>query len=159
MSQRAGKLLPQQHPFQVGQEVQSVEVIIAVADDVTNENIQEKVASITDGNWKILPDFVNFKFWWDGSKFIPPQPHASWSLNSEETEWEAPVAKPSNTTFTVQLPLLDLYFSAVIILAKFGPTGASSFAEAGFVIFSTHSTPSKSLLIIRSFLFDISNKS
>ena len=38
MSQRAGKLLPQQHPFQVGQEVQSVEVIIAVADDVTNEN-------------------------------------------------------------------------------------------------------------------------
>ena len=64
MSQRAGKLLPQQHPFQVGQEVQSVEVIIAVADDVTNENIQEKVASITDGNWKILPDFVNFKFWW-----------------------------------------------------------------------------------------------
>ena len=70
MSQRAGKLLPQQHPFEVGQEVQSVEVIIAVGDDVTNENIQEKVASITDGNWKILTTDVGFGFWWDGSKFI-----------------------------------------------------------------------------------------
>ena len=101
MSQRAGKLLPQQHPFQVGQEVQSVEVIIAVGDDVTNENIQEKVASVTDGNWKILTKDVCFGFWWDGSKFTPPQPHASWSLNSEGTQWEAPVAKPANPTFTV----------------------------------------------------------
>jgi len=41
MSQRAGKLLPKQHPFEVGQEVQSVEVLIAVGDDVTNENIQD----------------------------------------------------------------------------------------------------------------------
>jgi hypothetical protein len=101
MSQRAGKLLPKQHPFEVGQEVQSVEVIIAVGDDVTNENIQEKVASITDGNWKILTTDVGFGFWWDGSKFISPQPHASWSLNSEGTAWEAPIAQPANSTFTV----------------------------------------------------------
>ena len=87
MSQRAGKLLPKQHPFEVGQEVQSVEVIIAVGDDVTNENIQEKVASITDGNWKILTTHASLGSWWDGSKFIPSQPHASWSLNSEGTSF------------------------------------------------------------------------
>jgi hypothetical protein len=102
MSQRAGKLLPKQHPFEVGQEVQSVEVLIAVGDDVTNENIQEKVASVTDGNWKILPIGASLGSWWDGSKFIPSQPFASWTLNSEETAWEAPVTKPSNTTFIVQ---------------------------------------------------------
>ena len=74
---------------------------LAVGDDVTNENIQEKVASVTDGNWKILTTDVGFGFWWDGSKFISPQPHASWSLNSEGTAWEAPIAQPANSTFTV----------------------------------------------------------
>ena len=57
------------------------------------------------GNWKQTSYNHNFRKRYAGigytynaelDAFVPPKPHASWVLNTEEAIWEAPVAMPSD---------------------------------------------------------------
>jgi hypothetical protein len=57
------------------------------------------------GNWKQTSYNHNFRKRYAGigytynaelDAFVPPKPHASWVLNTEEATWEAPVAMPSD---------------------------------------------------------------
>ena len=44
---------------------------------------------------------IGFKYDADLDAFIPPQPFASWTLNNNTAQWEAPVAKPDDGKFYV----------------------------------------------------------
>jgi hypothetical protein len=55
----------------------------------------------TSYNGNIRARFAGIGFTYDEAKdaFIAPQPFASWILNPDTTEWEAPVAKPEDGKF------------------------------------------------------------
>jgi len=44
---------------------------------------------------------IGFKYDADLDAFVPPQPFASWTLNNNTAQWEAPVAKPDDGKFYV----------------------------------------------------------
>ena len=57
------------------------------------------------GNWKQTSYNHNFRKRYAGvgytynaelDAFVPPKPYASWVLNNEDVNWEAPVAMPSD---------------------------------------------------------------
>jgi hypothetical protein len=96
---RAGRLESQQDPFNVGQQLLVVNNAIALDDSVTD--VSRHVIDIKiSGTWKELTE-GGIGWSWNESKnkFLAPQPFASWSLNASDV-WEAPIAKPANTTFT-----------------------------------------------------------
>jgi len=55
---------------------------------------------------------VSIGYSWDGTGFIPSKPYASWILNTETYQWEAPIAMPTDaiyewneeTTSWIQIP-------------------------------------------------------
>ena len=75
--------------------------------------MSERTVAVLDGNtvtnvivvpddWTVGPNEVEYTdampagigWEWDGTGFIPPQPHPSWVLNNYV--WEAPVAMPDD---------------------------------------------------------------
>ena len=63
-----------------------------------------------DTNWKKTSYNNNIRFRYAGigytyredlDAFIAPQPYPSWSLNSQTTEWEAPIPKPDDENLYV----------------------------------------------------------
>ena len=87
--------------------------VITVADDViVNENGDEQEAlgeafcrNLLGGTWKqtsytnaIRKNFAGVGFTFDSAKdaFIPPKPHASWTLDESTCQWQAPVEIPTD---------------------------------------------------------------
>jgi len=75
-------------------------------DGVENEAIGiEFCTNLLGGTWKqtsyngnIRKNYagVGYKYDKDLDAFIPPQPFASWTLNNETAQWEAPVDMPTD---------------------------------------------------------------
>ncbi len=91
------------------------QVIVVSNDDITDSNGNE-VESIgvafcqkllgADTNWKQTSYNNNMRTRYAGigysynselDAFIPPQPYASWTLNSTSKDWEAPITQPTLT--------------------------------------------------------------
>ena len=91
------------------------QVIVVSNDDITDSNGNE-VESIgvafcqkllgADTNWKQTSYNGNMRTRYAGigysynsslDAFVPPQPHASWTLNSTLKDWEAPITEPTLT--------------------------------------------------------------
>ena len=91
------------------------QVIVVSNDDITDSNGNE-VESIGvafcqkllggDTNWKQTSYNNNMRTRYAGigysynselDAFIPPQPYASWTLNSTSKDWEAPITQPTLT--------------------------------------------------------------
>jgi len=53
----------------------------------------------TSYNAKIRKNYAGIGFTYDVSKdaFIPPKPYASWVLNEDTCQWQAPTVKPAGT--------------------------------------------------------------
>jgi len=62
-----------------------------------------QVCKKTSYNGNIRKNYagIGFKYDADLDAFIPPQPFASWTLNNNTAQWEAPVAKPDDGKFYV----------------------------------------------------------
>ena len=75
-------------------------------DGVENEAIgAEFCTNLLGGRWKqtsyngrIRKNYagIGYKYDADLDAFIPPQPFASWVLNNDTAQWEAPVAYPTD---------------------------------------------------------------
>ena len=75
-------------------------------DGVENEAIGiEFCTNLLGGRWKqtsyngrICKNYagIGYKYDADLNAFIPPQPFASWVLNNDTAQWEAPVAMPTD---------------------------------------------------------------
>jgi len=89
------------------------QVIVVGNDDITDSNGNE-VESIgvafcqkllgADTNWKQTSYNGNMRTRYAGigysynsslDAFVPPQPHASWTLNSTSKDWQAPITEPT----------------------------------------------------------------
>lgn len=57
-----------------------------------------QVCKRTSYNGNIRKNYAGIGFTYDEASdaFIPPQPHNSWTLNSETYQWDPPVAYPSD---------------------------------------------------------------
>jgi hypothetical protein len=62
-----------------------------------------QVCKKTSYNGNIRKNYagIGFKYDADLDAFIPPQPFASWALNNDTAQWEAPVAMPDDGKFYV----------------------------------------------------------
>jgi hypothetical protein len=62
-----------------------------------------QVCKKTSYNGNIRKNYagIGFKYDADLDAFIPPQPFASWTLNNDTAQWEAPVAMPDDGKFYV----------------------------------------------------------
>jgi hypothetical protein len=62
-----------------------------------------QVCKKTSYNGNIRKNYagIGFKYDADMDAFIPPQPFASWALNNDTAQWEAPVAMPDDGKFYV----------------------------------------------------------
>jgi hypothetical protein len=62
-----------------------------------------QVCKKTSYNGNIRKNYagIGFKYDADLDAFIPPQPFASWVLNNDTAQWEAPVAMPDDGKFYV----------------------------------------------------------
>ncbi len=67
----------------------------------------------TLGGTPLNKNYAGIGFTWDGTGFAAPQPHPSWTLNTESYLWEAPTPMPTDgkrytwdedTTSWVELP-------------------------------------------------------
>lgn len=88
------------------------QVIVVNNNELLDENGHESEAkgiefcqSLFGGNWKQTSYNANFRknyagigFTYDSARdaFIQPKPFASWVLNEETCNWEAPIAKPTD---------------------------------------------------------------
>ena len=80
----------------------NVAIQIFVGAELGSEGINwEKHYEDFDGHkCRAYPDYtagVGYIYSDEKGRFYPPQPYPSWTLNSEELAWKAPVEKPSNT--------------------------------------------------------------
>ena len=87
-------------------------VIVVSNQDILDENGQESeqkgiafCSNLLGGTWKqtsyharIRKNYAGIGYKYDATldAFIPPQPFASWTLNNETAQWEAPVAMPTD---------------------------------------------------------------
>ena len=64
---------------------------------------RRQVCKKTSYNGNIRKNYagIGFKYDADLDAFIPPQPFASWVLNNDTAQWEAPVAMPDDGKFYV----------------------------------------------------------
>jgi hypothetical protein len=62
-----------------------------------------QVCKKTSYNANIRKNYAGIGFSYDANldAFIPPKPFASWLLNNETAQWEAPVAMPDDGKFYV----------------------------------------------------------
>ena len=62
-----------------------------------------QVCKKTSYNGNIRKNYagIGFKYDADLDAFVPPQPFASWMLNNDTSQWEAPAAKPDDGKFYV----------------------------------------------------------
>ena len=104
----AAKLELKQDLFNVGQQNKVITEIITV--DPSTENISVFCEKRKGGEWKELSKKMPLNSVWNGTKFILSQPHASWSLDEETGDWNAPVSKPSNPTFQQNDFPVDTYW-------------------------------------------------
>ena len=88
------------------------QVIVVNNSELLDENGQESEAkgiafcqSLFGGNWKqtsynasFRKNYAGIGFTYDLTRdaFIQPEPFASWVLNEETCNWEAPIAKPTD---------------------------------------------------------------
>ena len=104
----AAKLELKQDLFNVGQQNKVITEIITV--DPSTENISVFCEKRKGGEWKELSKKMPLNSVWNGTKFILSQHHASWSLDEETGDWNAPVSKPSNPTFQQNDFPVDTYW-------------------------------------------------
>jgi hypothetical protein len=100
------------HFAQLNSENIVTQVIVVADQDTQNADgvEQEEVganfcASLLGGTWKqtsynsrIRKNYAGIGFKYDAEldAFIPPQPFASWTLNTETAQWQAPVPTPDD---------------------------------------------------------------
>ena len=100
------------HFAQLNSENIVTQVIVVADQDTQNADgvEQEEVganfcASLLGGTWKqtsynsrIRKNYAGIGFKYDAEldAFIPPQPYASWTLNTETAQWQAPVPIPDD---------------------------------------------------------------
>ena len=88
------------------------QVIVVSNQDILDENGQENeqkgidfCSNLLGGTWKqtsynarIRKNYAGIGYTYDETldAFIPPQPFASWTLNNETAQWEAPTPYPTD---------------------------------------------------------------
>jgi hypothetical protein len=88
------------------------QIIVVANEECVDENGQESEAqgilfcqSLFGGTWKqtsyngnIRKNYAGIGYTYnaDIDAFVPPQPYASWLLNEETAQWEAPVPMPED---------------------------------------------------------------
>ena len=87
-------------------------VIVVANQDILDENGQESeelgikfCSNLLGGTWKqtsyngnIRKNYAGVGYTYDETldAFIPPQPYASWTLNNQTAQWEAPTPYPTD---------------------------------------------------------------
>lgn len=100
------------HFAQLNEENIVTQVIVVGNQDTVDENGVENeaigaafCANLLGGTWKqtsynanIRKNYAGIGYKYDATldAFIPPQPFASWTLNNDTAQWEAPVAYPTD---------------------------------------------------------------
>jgi hypothetical protein len=72
------------------------ELIEGLSPEVWYGNLRNQTCIRTSYSGSIRKNYAGIGYIYDGTfdAFIPPQPFASWKLNYETFQWEAPIAKP-----------------------------------------------------------------
>jgi hypothetical protein len=60
----------------------------------TSYNTQGGVHS--QGGTPLHKNYAGIGYTWDGTGFAAPQPYASWTLNAETYQWDAPTPMPAD---------------------------------------------------------------
>jgi hypothetical protein len=105
------------HFAQLNEENLVTQVIVVANQEILNEQGQESeqkgidfCTNLLGGTWKqtsyngnIRKNFAGIGYKYDATldAFIPPQPFASWTLNNEIAQWEAPVPYPTDDKFYI----------------------------------------------------------
>ena len=118
------------HFAQLNEENLVTQVIVVANQDTADQDGVENEAigiefctNLLGGNWKqtsyngnIRKNYAGIGYKYDAAldAFIPPQPFASWTLNNETAQWEAPTPYPTDdkrytwdeaTTAWVEVPV------------------------------------------------------